>query len=117
MLYITKGQTTTLRHTIYSYWSGQESSSIKANLAGATINVYFKQRLTDADAAAVLTKTGTVVDAVNGGADTALAASDTNAMSYSKLFMETVAKLSDGTTYIRQVEEVTLNPNLRKTLP
>lgn len=117
MLYITKGQTTTLRHTIYSYWSGQESSSIKANLAGASVNVYFKQRLTDADASAVLNKAGTVTDAVNGVADTALAASDTNAWSYSKLFMETVAKLSDGTTYIRQIEEVEIDPNLKKTLP
>ena len=105
---ITKGQTTSLDHTIYSKW-------IAANLAGATINVHFKQRLTDPDSAIVLTKAGAVTDAVNGLATTTLLASNTNNWSYSKLFMETVVVLADGVTIIRQIEEVDLLPLLKKS--
>lgn len=117
MMQIIKGSTGKLTHTFYSYWSGQESSSIRANLAGATITTYFKARSSDPDTAILLTKSGTVTDAVNGLAETALAASDTNALSYTKMVRETIAKLADGVTYIREVEEFELLANVKKTLP
>lgn len=112
-----RGSTFKLTHVFYSYWSGQEATSIRANLAGATIKTYVKNRDTDSDAAGILTINGTVTDSVNGLGETPFAASDTNTLSYSKLVCETVAKLADG-SYVRpiEVDYLILNPNVGKTL-
>jgi len=48
------------------------------NLSGCTIKMYIKKKLDDLDAEAVITKTGTIVQAANGIVEFYLSASDTN---------------------------------------
>lgn len=113
---IIKGQTQKIRLTIYSYWSGQESTSTLANLTGATVKAFFKRRATDLDNAALITKTATIIDAGNGVAEFTLTASDTNGISDSKLVWEPVAKLSDNSFIRNGVGDVNLLPNVGKEL-
>lgn len=113
---VIKGSTFKISGIAYAYWTGEVATSVKANLAGATIKEYVKKRDTDSDAAALLTINGTVIDAPNGLYEIPFAAVDTNTLPYSKLFRETVVKLADG-TYIRNgVQPLNLKPNVGKTL-
>lgn len=113
---IVKGASVKLTSTVYSYWSGNSATSILANLTGGTVKLYVKKRDGDSDADAILTKTGTITDAVNGVVDTLIAASDTNTLSFQNMVCEIVAKDNLG-SYIRSgVLPFTLLPNVGKTL-
>lgn len=114
-----KGATYTVQVTFYSYWSGQAATSIPANITGATLKLYAKLRDGDSDANALFVKNGTVVDGPNGIASFTIAAADTNYLSYASVAWEAVAKLADGTTYIRNGanhDALNLLPNVGKTL-
>jgi hypothetical protein len=111
-----KGQSAKVQATVYSYWSGQAATSVLANLVGATIKTYIKERESDADSAALLTINGTVTDGPNGLCESAITAAQTNTLSFTRLVIETVAKLAGG-DYIRSgVEPLILLPNVGKTL-
>lgn len=113
---IVKGTTGRINFTAYSYWSGNPATSTPANLTGSTTNAYFKNRDGDADAAAVLTKTGAISDAINGKGYIALTAAETVALSQSRLVYEIVTKLSDGSYTRTGVLVLNLLPNVGKTL-
>lgn len=113
---IIKGATQKLVHVIYSTWTGQAATSTKANLTGGTVKTYFKQRDTDSDAAAVLTITATITDALNGGAETNITAAQTNDLSYARLWVQTVAKDSTGNYHRSLPELVNLVATVGKTL-
>lgn len=113
---LVKGSSVKIVNTVYSNWTGDATTSLIANLTGATINMYVKKRDGDSDANALLTKSGNVTDAVNGVCEVVVAAGDTNNLSYMNLVYEIVVKLSDG-TYVRSgVNLFTLLPNVGKTL-
>lgn len=113
---IIKGQTAEIRCTVYSFWSGQPATSTLANLTGATINAYFKNRDGDADVDALFTIAGVNVDAANGLCKIVIPASSTNGLNNTKIVFEVVVKLSNG-EYIRNgVQDLILQPNVGKTL-
>jgi hypothetical protein len=116
MITIVKGSSVDILATVYSYWTGDASTSVIANLTGSTINAYFKNRPGDSDANAVFTKGGVVTDPTNGICKVTIAAADTNTLSQPKLYYEIVIKMADG-TYIRTgVQDIILDPNVGKTL-
>lgn len=115
---IIKGSTAVLQFTTYSYWSGDPATSTVANITGATIKAFIKQREGDADAAVVIPVIiGAVVDGINGIGSIPLTAANTNDLSYKSLVMEIVVKMADGTTYIRSgVFPLVIDSNVAKTL-
>jgi hypothetical protein len=119
---IVKGETATFEGTAYSYWTGVASTSTVADITGATIKTYIKRNINDADNAAVITITGTIVTPAAGLFRSTLLASDTNGLTEITdkpvdWYFEHVVKLSDLTTYIRSgVQFLTILPNVGKTL-
>lgn len=114
---VVKGSGFSIEHTFYKKWTGDETTSEPANLTGATIKTIVKIRASDPDSAALINKVGTITDAVNGKAITSYSGADTNGLSYSTLYYESVAKLADGATFVRGgVRKLTLLPNVLKTL-
>lgn len=113
---IIKGQSVSIISTVYSNWTGNPATSTIADITGSTIKMYVKVRETDLDAAAVLTLNGAVTDGPNGICTVPIAASDTNALSYTDIFYEIVVKLADGTYQRNGVQLFNLKPNLGKTL-
>lgn len=115
MKQVIKGRTFEIRATAYSEWTGQAATSTPANLAGATIRGYFKERASDLDAAALFTVNGTAISAGDGTLRLPVTATQTRDLKQVKIFYEVVVKLSDGTTEISTgVEELELLPNVRK---
>lgn len=110
-----KGATAELRATAYAIWTGLVTTSTPANVTGATIKGIFKARENDADASALFSVNGTIVDAVNGVVAVAISRADTVALSHGRIWYEIVVKLQDGTTYIRTgAKEMVLLPNVLK---
>lgn len=113
---IVKGASVKFSAVFYSIWTGDTATSTLANLTGGSGKLYVKNRDGDSDANAILTKVGTITDAVNGAMDFLIAASDTNILSYQILVCEFVAKDTNG-SYIRSgVLPLTLVANVGKTL-
>jgi hypothetical protein len=113
---VVKGQSFRLISNIYL-----DELLTPADLAGSAISVMFKAKYSDLDSSALFTKTigngVTVTDAANGVCETVVTAQNTNGLSYSKIYYEVRAILSDGTVVRGGVEALELLPNLIVTLP
>ena len=116
---VIKGSSIAVGGTVYTYWTGDASTSVLATsvqMTGATVNLYVKQRETDSDANAILTKSGSVLDLNAATVQASVLASDTNILSYQNMVCELVVKLSDGTYHRSGVVPFVLKPNVGKTL-
>jgi len=109
-----KGRTLTINSIAYT------DTDTEANLTGGTIKVMAKKNMNDPDSAALFTKlvgSGIVVtDAVHGRFTTTITAQDTNDLAYDKIFLEIVAKLSDGSFIPSDIIDLILTNNVLKTL-
>lgn len=114
---IIRGRNATLECVVYSKWTGQASTSIPANLAGASVKCYIKKRPDDADSEVLIPVIdGSITDAVNGLVDVPITAANTNILSYQKVFFEVVAKTAGGVYIGNGVGELEIKPNVGKTL-
>lgn len=114
-----KGRDAVLEFTVYSKWTGQASTSTPANLAGASIKCYIKKRPDDSDTEVIIPVANivcTVTGAGDGLGEAAIAAADTNGLSYQKVFFEIVAKTAGGKYIGNGVGELEIKPNVGKTL-
>ena len=114
---VIKGNTAKITSTFYL----DDAKTQVANLTGATVRCMIKRHVNDPDSAAIVTKNVgsgvTLTLPALGICETLLSAGDTNGLSDSKVYLEIVAKLSDGITYIRSgVEELVLRQNIAKVL-
>ena len=97
--------------TVYS------SGTTPQDITGATIKCMVKNTNSDADGAAVLTKTGSTVTPASGTYKVTFAASDTNSLTPRTYYLEVVVKLASG-VYIRNGENyLIMANNIIKTLP
>ena len=113
---IIKGESFSIDAVVYDKWTGETSTSTLANLTGATVKAYFKVLVSDSDAAALLTKTGTITDVLNGGASVQVLASDTINWTYAQVWYQVVAKLADGTFRFGQSTRLDVKPSVLKSL-
>ncbi len=93
-----------------------------ASLTGATVFLIAKKRGEDIDANKLFEKSigsgVTVTDVALGKVDIVITATDTNPLTIQSFYYETVAKLSDGVTVIRNgVNQVNLLGNVRRSIP
>lgn len=116
---VIKGSSCVIGGVVYTNWTGDSSTSTlatPAQMTGATVNLYVKQRETDSDANAVLTISGTVLDINAATIQAVITATQTNTLSYQNMVYEIVVKLSDGTYHRSGVQPFILKPNVGKTL-
>lgn len=113
---IIKGEDFEIYATVYQQWTGDVETSQVANCAGAAVSCMLKNRPDDADGDAVLSLTGSVVDAVNGRVKVPVTAAQTNDKSQAKLYGEILVKLA-GTVYRRAKFELNMEGNVIKVLP
>ena len=107
---VVRGRTLIIESTVYAY------RPLVANLAGATVQTMFKINARDADVDALYDKTATITDALGGVCQTVLSAAETLTLTQDKVFVEVVAKLSDGTFIGSGITELEVEGNVLKTL-
>ena len=103
--------------TIYT----DHTKTVAADITGATIFCIVKKRPEDLDSEALFSKSVgsgiTIVTPLAGRCNIAFTATDTN-LTLKQVYYETVAKLADGVTVIRNgINEVRIYGNVRKALP
>lgn len=113
---IIKGASFKLQHTVYS----DLELLLPTNITGATISTMFKKNIQDLDSSALFTKTVgagvTITDGLNGLCETIVNATDTDNLSFDKLYFEILVKLPSG-DYIRSgIEYVEVSQKLIKVL-
>lgn len=112
-----RGRTYVIESTVYT----DKDQGVKADLTGATIKAMLKVNARDTDVNALVTKASgagiVVTDAANGVCRTTFTAVDMNLpASYNLLYLEVVAKLSDGSFIGNGIDEVQIKGNVLKTL-
>jgi len=112
-----RGSSLTIEATIYT----DHTKTVAADITGATIFCIVKKRPEDLDSEALFSKSVgsgiTIVTPLAGRCNIALTATDTN-LTLKQVYYETVAKLADGVTVIRNgINEVRIYGNVRKALP
>lgn len=114
---IVRGRSGSIQVIFYSVWTGQDSTSTRANITGASFRFMAKAQVSDPDSAALISKTtATITDGPNGVASFSITATDTNTISQGRLVCEAVAKLVDGTYAGGGVDDLVLKPNVVHSL-
>jgi len=115
MISIVRGRTERIQAQFFS----DIDNKIPLVITGASASCLFKCSPRDLDADAKISKSVgsgiTLTDPANGIVEIYISSTDTKDLSYSKLFMELVIKIS-ADYYGNGVEEVELSPNVVKTL-
>jgi hypothetical protein len=112
-----RGSSLTIEAPIYT----DHTKTVAADITGATIFCIVKKRPEDLDSEALFSKSVgsgiTIVTPLAGRCNIAFTATDTN-LTLKQVYYETVAKLADGVTVIRNgINEVRIYGNVRKALP
>ena len=112
-----RGSTIKIKSTVYL----DKDALTLANLTGSTIKTLLKADANDTDALALLTKTtgaGIVVvgDPALGICETTITAAESNIITRATVFVEVIAKLSDGSFIRSGIDRLELSGNVVKTL-
>lgn len=115
-IHIERGRDATIECTVYSLWTGQASSSVVANITGATVKAYIKKRSGDPDADALAVIDATLTTPLSGICQVTVLASLSNPWNYQRLVIEVVAKTAGGQYIGNGVNDLVIDPNVGKTL-
>lgn len=111
-----RGASFKLKHTVYS----DLDLLLPTNIIGATISVMFKKNIQDLDSDSLFTKivgNGVmIIDGLNGLCETTVIASDTDSLSFDKLYFEVLVKTSNNEHIRSGIECIEVSQKLIKVL-
>ena len=102
--------------TIYTLIKFTTASGGPLNITNGTVTLMIKESENDIDADAIISKTGTILDAVNGLAKVELTPTEANGIPSTPLVAEGMVVFADGNLHRTKTLKTFFEPNVIKAI-